>query len=502
MNSSNSPTHGNGPWWSQLNGYHWFVFMICALGWLFDCLDQQLFTLSRGPAMKALLPAGKDPLVWGGYATSIFLMGWATGGLVFGVLGDRIGRAKTMMITILIYSVCTGLSALSQSFWDFAFYRFITGLGVGGEFAVGVALLAEVMPAKARSGALGSLQALSALGNISAALIGMGMANLEKTGVIALGNSWRWMFVIGAIPAFLALIIRMRMKEPERWQQMKDSGELQKHSAFTYGELFRTPRWRRNAIIGMLLVCSGVIGLWGIGFYTPELVRTVLRKSYTAAYVEYAGASATTAAATHTDKVPQVIKDAHADLTKQGMAAAEIQKSIESKTIGPLVDKWASWGLLTLQIGAFFGMLTASWVAAKLGRKPAFAIAFSTAMVATACAFWFYRDASQTFWLIPIMGFFQLAVFAVYAIYLPELFPTHLRSTGVSFCYNVGRFLAAAGVPVIGLLKTEVFANSPEPMRPAALTMCAIFLLGLIVLPFATETKDQPLPEDEKGFAH
>ena len=502
MNSSNSPTHGNGPWWSQLNGYHWFVFMICALGWLFDCLDQQLFTLSRGPAMKALLPAGKDPLVWGGYATSIFLMGWATGGLVFGVLGDRIGRAKTMMITILIYSLCTGLSALSQSFWDFAFYRFITGLGVGGEFAVGVALLAEVMPAKARSGALGSLQALSALGNISAALIGMGMANLEKTGVIALGNSWRWMFVIGAIPAFLALIIRMRMKEPERWQQMKDSGELQKHSAFTYGELFRTPRWRRNAIIGMLLVCSGVIGLWGIGFYTPELVRTVLRKSYTAAYVEYAGASATTAAATHTDKVPQVIKDAHADITKQGMAAAEIQKSIESKTIGPLVDKWASWGLLTLQIGAFFGMLTASWVAAKLGRKPAFAIAFSTAMVATACAFWFYRDASQTFWLIPIMGFFQLAVFAVYAIYLPELFPTHLRSTGVSFCYNVGRFLAAAGVPVIGLLKTEVFANSPEPMRPAALTMCAIFLLGLIVLPFATETKDQPLPEDEKGFAH
>lgn len=501
MNSSNSPTNGNGPWWSQLNGYHWFVFAVAALGWLFDCLDQQLFTLSRMPAMKALVP-GKDPLVWGGYATSIFLMGWATGGLVFGVLGDRIGRAKTMMITILIYSVCTGLSALSQSFWDFAFYRFITGLGVGGEFAVGVALLAEVMPATARSGALGSLQALSALGNISAALIGMGMANLEKTGVIALGNSWRWMFVIGAIPAFLALIIRMRMKEPERWQQMKDSGELDKHSAFTYGELFSNPRWRKNAIIGMLLVCSGVIGLWGIGFYTPELVRTVLRKSYTAAYVEYAGASAVTAAAMHTDKVPQVIKDAHADLTKQGMAAPEIQKSIESKTIGPLVDKWASWGLLTLQIGAFFGMLTASWVAAKLGRKPAFAIAFSTALVATACAFWFYRDASQTFWLIPIMGFFQLAVFAVYAIYLPELFPTHLRSTGTSFCYNVGRFLAAAGVPVIGLLKTEVFANSPEPMRPAALTMCAIFLLGLIVLPFAPETNDKPLPEEEKGFAH
>ncbi len=500
MSSPN--TISDGPWWKQLNSYHWFVFAVAALGWLFDCLDQQLFTLSRGPAMKALLPAGKDPLLWGGYATSIFLCGWATGGLVFGVLGDRIGRAKTMMITILIYSLCTGLSALSQSFWDFAFYRFITGLGVGGEFAVGVALLAEVMPAKARSGALGSLQALSAMGNISAALIGMGMANLEQTGVISLGNSWRWMFVIGAIPAFLALVIRMRMKEPERWQQMKDSGELDKHSAFTYGELFSNPRWRRNAILGMLLVCSGVIGLWGIGFYTPELVRTVLRKSYTTAYVDYAKVSTAAAAATSTDTVPQVIKDAHTELTKQGLPAAEIQKSIETKTIGPLVDKWASWGLLTLQIGAFFGMLTASWVAAKLGRKPAFAIAFSTALVATACAFWFYRDASQTFWLIPIMGFFQLSVFAVYAIYLPELFPTHLRSTGTSFCYNVGRFLAAAGVPVIGLLKTEVFANSPEPMRPAALTMCCVFLLGLAVLPFAPETNDKPLPEDEKGFAH
>ena len=210
----------SGRWWHGLTRYHWFVFVVAALGWLFDCLDQQLFTLSRMPAMRALLPAGKDPVLWGTYATSIFLIGWATGGLIFGMLGDRIGRAKTMMLTILIYSLCTGLSALSVGFWDFAFYRFLTGLGVGGEFAVGVALLAEVMPARSRSGALGALQALSAIGNISAAMIGMGMARLEATGAITLGNSWRWMFVIGAIPAGLALVIRMRMKEPERWQRM------------------------------------------------------------------------------------------------------------------------------------------------------------------------------------------------------------------------------------------------------------------------------------------
>jgi MFS family permease len=144
-------------------------------------------------------------------------------------------------------------------------------------------------------------------------------------------------------------------------------------------------------------------------------------------------------------------------------------------------------------------MLAASWVAAKLGRKKAFAIAFTTAMIATACAFQFYREASQTFWLIPIMGFFQLSLFAVYAIYLPELFPTHLRSTGTSFCYNVGRYVAAFGPTIFGTLTSTVFAGPdyPQPMnwRWAGVSMSAVFLIGVVTLLFAKETKDQPLPE-------
>ena len=166
----------NGPWYKELNRYHWFVLIIAALGWLFDTMDQQIFNLARVPAMKELLPhePGESPAkelmnFYGPLATSIFMIGWATGGLIFGVLGDRIGRAKVMMWTILIYSVCTGLSAFSVGFWDFAFYRFLTGLGVGGEFAVGVSLVAEVMPNRARPFALGLLQALSAVGNVSAA---------------------------------------------------------------------------------------------------------------------------------------------------------------------------------------------------------------------------------------------------------------------------------------------------------------------------------------------
>ena len=174
----------DGPWYRGMTRYHWFVLTVAALGWLFDCLDQQLFNLARKPAMETLLAtadAAADPKAvdfFGGLSTCIFLAGWATGGLIFGVVGDRIGRAKTMMITILIYSLCTGLSALSQGFWDFAFYRFITGLGVGGEFAVGVALVAEVMPERARPYALGLLQALSAVGNFAAALIGIGLGQM------------------------------------------------------------------------------------------------------------------------------------------------------------------------------------------------------------------------------------------------------------------------------------------------------------------------------------
>ena len=170
-------------WYRELNGYHWFVLSVAALGWLFDCLDQHLFNLSRPYAMKSLLAAGSSPdqlKAYAGYATSIFLIGWATGGLLFGVLGDRIGRAKTMLWTILLYSAFTGLSALSVGFWDFAFYRFLTGLGVGGEFAVGVALVAEVMPDRARPFALGLLQALLAVGNGAAALIFIGLGSLEE----------------------------------------------------------------------------------------------------------------------------------------------------------------------------------------------------------------------------------------------------------------------------------------------------------------------------------
>jgi MFS family permease len=156
---------------------------------------------------------------------------------------------------------------------------------------------------------------------------------------------------------------------------------------------------------------------------------------------------------------------------------------------------WTGISLVLQNLGGFFGIYAFSRLTQYTGRRTAFAVSFLAAMLSTAMVFWFMNDLSDIFWMIPLMGFCQLSLFGGYAIYFPELFPTRLRSTGTSFCYNVGRFVAAGGVPVLGLLTSRVYVDLPEPMRYAGVTMCLVFLVGLAVLPFAPETKDQPLPE-------
>ncbi len=492
-----------GPWHRDMNRYHWFVLIVACLGWLLDCLDQQLFTLARVPAMKGLLdlPAS-DPQVkqWGAVVTAIFLIGWATGGLIFGVLGDRIGRAKTMMLTIFWYSLFTGLSSISVSVYDFAAYRFLTGLGVGGEFAVGVALVAEAMPETARVRALGFLQAWTAMGNISAALISLSLSPLEGRGI----SAWRIMFVIGALPALLVLVIRRRLQEPERWQRVsrERSGSERLGS---YRELFGHPTWRRHAIIGLLLASTGVIGLWGIGFFSADLARAVFRDDVAAAVysrmIEDAQRNGETERAEQLERLrtwEQIPEHRGVNPTDLHGAEAQVWEGARNATAGRLTF-WASLALIMQQIGAFFGMYAFAYMAQRVGRKPAFALSFLAAMGSTAMVFWKLDQPRDIFWMMPMMGFFQLSLFAGYAIYFAELFPTHLRSTGTSFCYNVGRFVAAAGPITLGLLSSRVFVGpafpEPLPWRYAGVSMSAIFLVGLVVLPFAPETRGRPLPE-------
>jgi MFS family permease len=146
-------------------------------------------------------------------------------------------------------------------------------------------------------------------------------------------------------------------------------------------------------------------------------------------------------------------------------------------------------------IGGFFGMYLYGFITQRIGRLWAFAIAFFFAALSTAFVFANLRQLNHVFWMVPIMGYFQFSLFGGYAIYFPELFPTRLRSTGTSFCYNVGRLLAALGPFTMGYLASVVFKDSPEPLRMSGIAMCAVLLLGVLVLPFAPETRNRPLPD-------
>jgi MFS family permease len=436
-------------WYKELTRYHWFVLSVAIMGWMFDTMAQQLFNLARKPAIRELLGPGASAGVvdqQAAWATSVFLVGWALGGILFGILGDRLGRAKTMMLTILSYTIFTGLSVFSTSVLDFSVYRFLCGFGVGGQFAVGVALVAEVIPDRARPYALGMVQAFSAVGNMLAAVTGIVLGEMVRVGTIA--SSWRFMFLAGALPAPLALVVFKKLKEPEQW--LKSRAEKKRMGSFA--DLLGEPRWRRNSIVGMLLAFSGVVGLWGIGFFSYDLFRPVLETSFRA----------------------------------QGFSGAELA----GKT-----DIWIGVTSLLQNLGSFFGVYAYTYLAQVFNRRKAFAVSFLAAMLMTAYTFWNLRSISDMLWMVPLMGFCQLALFGGYAIYLPELFPTRLRSTGTSFCYNVGRMVAAAGPFTLGLLTRDVFKGYEEPLRYAGVTMCLVFLVGLAALPFAPETKGKPLPE-------
>lgn len=430
-----------------VTGYHWLVVIIASAGWLFDCMDQAIFSLSRESAINELIrgDASKSAVAYRGYATTWMILGWATGGIFFGIMSDKWGRVKTMMATLLVYSGFTGISGLAQGTTDFMIYRFLVGLGVGGMFGAATTLVAESVPTGFRTMALGALQALSATGNIMGGLIAGHLVQPGAQNFWGNLSGWRVLFFIGLIPALLVVPIMFLLKEPEAWlrakAQAKSDGSSRKTGSIA--NLFQHPRWRRHAIVGLLLGVSGMIGLWGIGFFSPELVSTALKDE------------------------PQHVKD--------------------------LVR---SNGFVLQNVGSFFGMLAFTFAAAYLSRRIAFAGSFVLCLITTIFVFKSLRSASDAYWMLPMMGFAQLAVFAGYSIYFPELFPTRLRGTGVGFCYNTVRYLAAPFPSLMGLLAATIFANSAEPFRTAATTMACVYLVGLIALIWAPETKGKPLPED------
>jgi len=438
-------------WFQGVPRYAWLVLIIAALGWLFDTMDQNIFNLVRQPSVKELLkdhvPAAEldaAAKTVGGNITAIFLIGWSIGGFTFGILGDRLGRTRTMIITILIYALFTGLSGIVQTPWQYALCRFLTALGVGGEFAAGAALVAEVWPERSRPMALGTLQALSALGNMLAAIIVYFLSNL----------GWRWAYFVGAIPALLVVWIRASVREPERWQHAKAAAEQdgERKELGNIVELFRDPMLRRNTIAGVLMALAGVGGLWGVGFFLPDLTGNVLQKMV-------------------------------ANLSAAEQAAQ--------------LARWRSEVFFIQNIGAFLGIFAYAVLSERTGRRSALLLFFLLAWAAVEGTFWGVQDLnSARIWAF-VLGFCALAPFSAYCVYFPELYPTRLRATGVGFCYNCARILAAGAPFALGGL-SALFASPTDEtagLRTAASIVAFIYVSGLIGLLFAPETKGKPLPE-------
>ena len=461
-------------WYQGLERYCWIVLIIAALGWLFDTMDQNLFNLVRSPSVKELLSDDiQDPSQLaaetkrvGGWITALFLVGWSAGGFIFGILGDRLGRTRTMIITILIYAGFTGLSSLAWSWQSYAFLRFMTGLGVGGEWAAGAALVAEVFPERSRAMALGTLQALSAVGNMMAAVVTFSLAGL----------SWRWVYAVGALPALLVFWIRRSVEEPEKWRQARDQASLGREMG-AVGELFREPKLRRNTIAALLMAVAGQGALWGIGFWSVDLLLTVLE--------------------------PFSVAQADVDRTKSVMFFVQQIGAMMGIYLFAVFSEWASrrsaffvwFGLGCIAIPAFFwgvafapnmvmpasldGMISTLTFAGGLPEG-----ARSAVQVAVFLAF--------------LLGFATLGPFSGYTVYFPELYPTRLRATGCGVCYNGGRFLAALAPLALGSL-TNHFAQQPHAvaggMPMAATVVVGVYILGFVGAALGPETRGKPLPE-------
>jgi len=428
---------GTKSWRAGVTRYQWLVLFVAWLGWVFDAMDATIYAIVLYPALEELLGlmhrsnAGSQEMIgwYGGIIFSIFLIGWAIGGIAFGMVADYFGRTKTLIATILIYALFTGLAALSQNWWHLALYRFLTALGIGGEWAAGATIVAETWPEEKRAKAAGLLQSAWAAGFFLAALFNL----------LFSGYGWRALFVVGVLPAFVSILVFVWVKEPDRWVRAR---EMERGSAMRSQvkllELF-TPELRRATVIGSMLAFVAVFGLWGSTNWAPTLVRRLQ------------------------------------DL--QGNDPATL-------------SRYVSYAIMALNAGALFGYLGFGPLADRFGRRAIFGFMCLGSLVMLPVTYLLPTSYTGVLMLLPVLGFFNNGIFSGFPIYLPELYPTRLRATGSGFCFNAGRILASASPFLTGWLVTTLGSYGR-----AASTVALIYVVGLVVLLFAPETRGKPLPD-------
>jgi len=418
------------PWYRGVTRYEWLVLAIASAGWIFDVYESQIFNLTRNQMLAEVLSADQNsPEVrnYGDLFLAIFLFGGTIGGLVFGSLADRFGRRPTMIVTILMYSVFSGLTYFADSIWQLAVLRLLVSIGIGGEWAVAASLVAEVFPTRARAQASGIFHASSTLGTWMAAIV-----------AIIVGTEWRWAYVVGIAPALLVLWVRASVKEPERWTaRVAEAGTA---SMGRFRDLWSDPRWRTRAILGTLLASIGLGTFWAITVAGQDLVSV--------------------------------------SLERWGVQKEEAARKAKF-----------AYGILQAA-GGGLGLLAFGPICAQIGRRRAFVLFQLAAIAIVPVTCFAPQNYTQLLILLPVFGFLTLGIHAGYAIYFPELFPTNIRATGTSLCFNGGRLLAVPILVYSGWLKSH-----DVDLRWAMTGLSLLFIVGVGLALAMPETRAQPLPE-------
>jgi MFS family permease len=435
----------------DMNGYQWTVLFAAWLGWGFDCFDGLLFNYVAPNCVPTLLglPIGSPlaraaTLKWGGILTSLLLIGWATGGILFGQIADRIGRARTLMLTMLVYALGTAACAAAPNIWVLVAFRIVASLGIGGEWAAGAAMVAEVVPEHRRVEAGALLYTSAPFGLFLATF-----ANFQIAGVFFKGSpetSWRIVFLCGLIPAAVASVVRMFVKEPERWRQAAAAGTSRPRIA----ELFSAEN-RALTASGFAMAVIALIGWWSVNAFIP---------------IVSSGLAQATAKANAFDR---------------------------AATLG-LVEHWKALGTNVFNLGGLIGTLLTIPAAKVMGRRKMFALYYFLSAAAILATFGLELPPQQRLYMYFFIGLTVFGVFGSFTYYLPELFPTRLRGTGAGFCYNVGRFIAAAGPFLVGTVAARG-ANSLQTALGALFWVGVVPLIGVVLAlsPIVIETKGREL---------
>ena len=430
----------------------WMVLVAAFLGWLFDGFEIGLFPVVARPALLNLLGSGGDAAVgpWMARITASFLLGAALGGLVFGWLGDRIGRVRSLALSILTYSMFTGLSYFARSPWELGAYRFLGALGMGGEWALGVALVMECWPENWRPALAG---AIGAAANFGFLLTGF-VAQIHPV----TQESWRWMFLVGAAPALLVVFVVLGVPESERWKRVAGAEVRSRPLREVLGSAMR-----RRTFLGIAFASVALIGTWGSVQWLPLWADQLAERQAKAALAQRQAGH------------PEVVQSP--EVAKEGRKAAARAKADTQ---------------VCQALGAILGCLVAPALGAFLGRRQAYFLLCLASLIL--CAGMFRLVEAYHGWFL--LGAFLVSgatasFYGWFPLYLPEIFPTRVRATGQGLCYNFGRVFAAGGALVQGQLVASFGGSYPR----AGAVVTLVYLVGMVLIWFAPETKGRPLPE-------